>query len=119
MNESARCRSGRDVERAVCTRRRGERGKESVRSATMRRRSNINDGNVVVPTGKGAAFEVIEPELTLEVLVYALGSPAFFAETHDLLFAHPASEGREDELGRYLLAFGPLGGAACRWRSSS
>ncbi len=63
----------------------------------------------MVPAGERAAFEMIESQLSLEIFIHALGPPAFFAETHDLLFAHSAAERGEQELARCDVAIEPFG----------
>jgi hypothetical protein len=60
----------------------------------------------MVPAQKGAAFEVVQPELALEFLVRGLGAPAFLDDAHDLLLAHVPEQRREEELRRLALAVG-------------
>ena len=67
-----------------------------------------NDGDVVMPSGERASFEVVESELALEVLIHALGAPPFLEEQHNLFLAHALGERREVKLGRLGLGVGPV-----------
>jgi hypothetical protein len=58
------------------------------------------DGDVVVPARKAAALVVVEPELSLQVLVNALGSPALHDEANELLLCRTARHAHEEVVGR-------------------
>src|SRR5258708_30235010 len=62
----------------------------------------------MVPTGEGTPVEVMEPQLPFEILIHALGPPAFFEDADDLLVAHASGQGRQEKLRGLALAFGPL-----------
>jgi hypothetical protein len=66
------------------------------------------DGDVVVPTRKATALVVVEPELSLQVLVDALGSPALHDEADELLPGDAARHAHEEVVGRLWLALAPL-----------
>lgn len=108
MKESTKCRSGRDRERMGFSipSRRG--GKTPHPFSNDERVAAQDDGDVMVPARERAAFEVVEPELALELLIRALGAPSFLDDANDLLLAHAAGHRREDELRRLILAIGPL-----------
>src|SRR3982751_4377000 len=72
----------------------------------------------MVPARKGTTFEVIESELTFEVLIQALGSPALLEQADDLLFAHASAQRGEKKLGRFLLIFRPFSDEPKRLTSS-
>ena len=76
MKESAKWRSGRDRERTVVTRPGGRGGKSADALSDHEGVAAQDDGNVMMPAREGPTFEMIEPELALEVLVHALSSPA-------------------------------------------
>src|ERR1700685_4606246 len=67
-----------------------------------------DDGDVVMPSAEGPPFVVIQSELSLEVLIHALGAPALLGDPDELFaavrFAHP----RERVVRRRVLALGPL-----------
>ena len=65
------------------------------------------DGDVVVPTRKATALVVVEPELSLQILVDTLGSPALHDEADELLFCHAALHGDEDIHGVQLPSEAP------------
>src|SRR3990170_3962453 len=62
---------------------------------------------VVEPTPT-PAFEVIQPELVLELLVVALDPPAELGEPDELRDRRVGWQGGEPALGRRGRAFGPL-----------
>src|SRR6185295_6149882 len=108
MKESAKCRSGRDAERVVGTLPGGRGGKSPHPLSDDKGVAADDDGNVVVPSRKGAAFEVVEPELAFEVFVHALRSPSFLDDANDLLVAHAMQQGGEVELGGCVFLRRPL-----------
>src|SRR5262245_38046710 len=108
MKESTKCRSGRAAERCVAIRPSFRGGKVPRTLTDDERVAAEDDRDVVIPSGEGAAFEVIEPELSLEVFVGALGSPALLHQAHDPLLAHASRQRGEHEVRRSLLALGPL-----------
>jgi hypothetical protein len=109
MNESAKWRSARDLERTVTTRPGGRGGKSAEAFSDHEGVAAEDDGNVVMPAGEGAAFEVVEAEVAFQGFVHALGAPALFEQVDDLLFAHAAWQRREQEFAGLLFVFGPLG----------
>ena len=109
MKESAKWRSGRDRERTVRTRPSGRGGKSADAFSDHEGVAAQDNGKVMVPARKGTALEVIEPEFSFEILVHALGSPALLEHADDLLLAQAPGQRREDEFGRFLFIFGPLG----------
>src|SRR5262245_39617293 len=106
--ESAKWRSGRVADRLNGTGpcRRG--GKIAGALGDHEGEAAEHDGNVMMPTGEGAALEVVEAEFALQVLVHALGSPALLEDAHDLLLAHLVWQRAERKLGRLSLVLGPL-----------
>ena len=67
-----------------------------------------DDRYVMVPASEASTFEVIEAELTLEVLVGAFGSPSLFDVPDELFSRHVFRAGDEIEFGRLFLAVLPL-----------
>lgn len=67
-----------------------------------------DDGDVMVPTAEGPAFEVVEPEFTFEVLVHALRSPALLDDANEFLVAHPTWQCGEVKLGALVFVRPPL-----------
>src|ERR1700722_7390750 len=67
-----------------------------------------NDGDMMIPAAEGTSFVVIQPEFALEVLVHALGAPAFFRDPYELLSARRLAHPRERVVRRGLLPVGPL-----------
>src|SRR3984885_7292101 len=108
MKESSKWRSCRAVERVARTRPSARGGKMPQALAGHERIAAEDDGDVVMPAAKGAALVVIEPELPLEVLVDALGAPAFLGGPHELLSTGRFAQPREGVVSRRLLAVGPL-----------
>ena len=106
-NESTKCRSGRALVRTVCGRdRRG--GEMPQPFADDERVAAEDDAGVVVPAWKGSSFEVVEPELTLQLLVGALGPPPLLDDADDLLLAHATRQRREVVLGGLGLTIAPF-----------
>src|SRR4029077_2978900 len=66
------------------------------------------DRDVMMPTGIGSTFKVIETQFAFHVLVHSLGPPPLFDDAHELLLAHGARQGRQRVLSRFALAVGPL-----------
>src|SRR5262245_33718434 len=88
MSESWKWRSGRDAERIVVFRADGRGGKSPRSLGGEEGEAAEGDGDVVVPAAEAAAFEVVEAELALEVLVDALGAPSFLEEVDELHEGH-------------------------------
>ncbi len=64
----------------------GDRGGKSADAlGDDERVATEHDRDVMMPAWVRATLEVIETELALEVLVHALGPPAFLEGPHDLL----------------------------------
>lgn len=86
------------------------RGRARCRDRTMcpRGKNAAHVRSRRVPARERAAFEVVEPELALEIFVPAFGAPSFLENANDLLFGHAPRQGRERELGRPRFARGPL-----------
>ena len=51
------------------------------------------DRDVVMPARERAALEVVQAQVSLELLVGALGAPALLHDAHDLLLRHAARQG--------------------------
>jgi len=82
MKESRKCRSGRVAVRTVVTMRRfpravfpAEGGKSPGALATINAKQTSTMDNMVVPAAEGAALVVIQPKLSLGVLVHPFGAP--------------------------------------------
>src|SRR5262245_13244917 len=108
MNESTKCRSGREADRSVGIGPSRRGGKMPRAFSDDEREAAEDDGNVMVPAREGTTFEVIESELAFKVFVGALRSPALLDDTHDLLLAHAARKRSQDELCRLRLPVGPF-----------
>jgi hypothetical protein len=67
-----------------------------------------DDRDVMMPTGEPSAFEVIEAEFTLEVLVGALGAPALHDQSYELLARHLVRERAEEVIRRLRFPVSPL-----------
>src|SRR5207247_3239460 len=63
---------------------------------------------VMMPSRKASSFEMVEPELALEVFVHALGSPTLLDEVHEVLHRKIVRQGGEMELGGLGLVVAPL-----------
>src|SRR4051812_47396743 len=98
MKESAKWRSGRDADRVGTSFPSGRGGKTPHPFRNDERVAAQDDGDVVMPAREGAALEVVQSELALELFVRALGAPAFLDGAHDLLLRHAPRQRREDEL---------------------
>ena len=59
-----------------------------------------DDGDVVAPTSKRAAFEVVEAELAFHLFVGLFGSPPLHQDAHDLLFRRAPRQRGEHEFRR-------------------
>src|SRR5437868_8584911 len=108
MKESSKWRSCRAFERIARTRPSTRGGKMPQPFAEYERVAAEDDGDVVIPAAEGPSFVMIEPELTLEVLVYALGAPTFFGDPHELFAAGRLAQSRERVVRRRLLCVGPF-----------
>jgi len=74
--ESAKCRSGRVLDLVVSTRPSGLGGKSSCALGDEEGVTGEDTADVVLPAGVGAALEVVEAQLALEIFVHSLGAPA-------------------------------------------
>jgi hypothetical protein len=77
MKESAKWRSGRDLERLVTILPSSRGGKSAAPLRDDERVAAEDDGDVMVPTHEGPSLEVVEPELSFELLIHPLRPPAF------------------------------------------
>ena len=108
MKESTKWRSGRDRDRVGVILPSSRGGKTPHAFSDDERVAAEDDGDVVMPTRERAALEVVQTELALELLVRALGAPAFLDDAHDLLLGHAPRQGREHELRGLRFALRPL-----------
>jgi hypothetical protein len=74
MNESSKWRSGLACERVGFFLPSGLGGKGPHPFGHNEGVAAQSDGDMVMPTAKAAAFEMVEAELALEILVHALGA---------------------------------------------
>src|SRR5258706_11761162 len=77
-NESSKWRSGRAVERVVFFLPSGRGGKMPRPFGDNERVAAQDDRDMMMPARKRTPFEVVETQLTLELFVGVLGSPALF-----------------------------------------
>ena len=84
MNESAKWRSGRSVERTSGTGPSGRGGKRPSEDGQDESVTGKDHSYVVLPSGIGSTFEVIETEFPFHVLVCALCPPSLFGKTYEL-----------------------------------
>src|SRR5580658_11246361 len=98
-SESAKCRSGRALDRVVGTRPSGLGGKSSCALSDEKGVAGEDTADVVLPAGVGATLEVIEAQLALEIFVCALGAPALLDSSGELLARHRLRQSREDVMG--------------------
>src|SRR5580693_5563033 len=93
MKESSKWRSCRALDRIARTRPSARGGKMPQALAEDERVAAEDDGDMVIPAAEGSAFVMIQPKLALEILVHALGAPAFLRGPHEQLstrrLAHP------------------------------
>ena len=89
MKLSSKCRSGRDRERDVFQRPSGRGGKTPHTFSDDERVAAKNDRDVMMPALESSSLVVVQTELTLQILVGALRSPALHYEP-DELSASPA-----------------------------
>src|SRR6266542_5239008 len=108
MKLSAKCRSGREQLRVVAQRPSGRGGKTLHAFSDDERVAAEGDGDVVVPAREASAFEVVEPELSLQILVDALGAPSLHDEPYELPLGDVRGQCREEVVGRLTLAVAPL-----------
>jgi hypothetical protein len=76
MKESWKCRSGRDSERTVFLRADGRGGETSRAFSGDEGEAGERDRDVVMPPPEAAAFEMVEAELALQVLIDPFDRPA-------------------------------------------
>src|SRR5438445_367100 len=76
MKESSKWRSGRDSERTVAFLPSGRGGKTPHTFGDDERVAADRDGYMMMPAGEASAFEVVEPELALHVLVHSFRFPS-------------------------------------------
>ena len=62
----------------------------------------------MVPAGEASAFEVVESELSLQVLVDTLSRPSLHHEPDELQPGDGLVQGGEEVVGRFLFAVAPL-----------
>ena len=115
MKESGKCRSGRVVVRTVVTMRRfprggfsGRGGKSSGAFGNDEREANQHDGDMVVPAAEGAALVVVESQLSLGVLVHALGAPPLLDPPDQLTPGHGRRQRGRGEVGWSRFTVGPF-----------
>jgi len=91
MKESRKCRSGRVAVRTVVTMRRFPRGSFSGRGgkspgalATINASKTSTMDTWLVPAAEGAALVVIQPKLSLGVLVHPFGAPPLLDSPNEL-----------------------------------
>src|SRR5579863_7009442 len=104
MKESSKWRSCRALERIARTRPSARGGKMPQLLAEDERVAAENDGDVVIPAAEGSTFVVVQPQLALEILVHALGTPALLRGPHQLFSARRLAHPRERVVRRGLLA---------------
>src|SRR5271155_3789552 len=100
MKESSKWRSCRAVERVARTRPSTRGGKMPQALAGHERIGAEDDGDVVMPAAEGAALVVVEPELSFEVFVDALGAPAFLGNAHELLSTGEGRNPKADPMAK-------------------
>src|SRR5580658_6282187 len=108
MKESSKWRSCRALERVTRTGPSSRGGEMPQAFAEDEGIAAEDDGDVVMPAAEGTAFVVIQSKLALEILIHALGAPAFLGDPDELLAARRFAHPRERVVRRGLLALGPL-----------
>jgi hypothetical protein len=108
MKLSVKWRSGRVMERVGVQRPGGRGGKMPHTFGDDERIAAQDNRDVVMPTGKASAFEVIEAELALEVFVGTFSSPALHDDFDQLLLVPPCRQRRQEVVGWFGLAIAPL-----------
>src|SRR6266496_3982795 len=108
MKLSEKCLSGRERLRVVFHRPSGRGGEMPHAFSDDERVAAEGDGDVVVPAREASAFEVVEPELSLQILVDALGAPSLHDESDELPLGDVRGQCREKVVGRFALAVAPL-----------
>ena len=66
------------------------------------------DGDMVMPSFESSTFVVVEPKLTLEVLVDPLGAPSLSADAHEPVERGVLGCRQQGELRRQRLIVQPL-----------
>src|SRR6266568_9341656 len=66
------------------------------------------DGDVVVPAREASSFEVVEPELALQIFVNTLSAPSLHDEPDELSLGDALGQGREKVVGGLFLTIAPL-----------
>ena len=83
MKLSVKWRSGRERERVVGQRPSGRGGKTPHAFSDDERVAAESDRDMVVPAVEAPPFEVVEPQLALEIFVDALRAPALHHDTNE------------------------------------
>src|SRR5829696_8638359 len=105
---SSKWRSGRERLRVVFQRPSGRGGEMPHTFGNDERVAAQDDRDVMVPARKSSALVVVEPELALEVLVGALGSPALHHHPHQLLLGYALGERAEEVVRGLVLVVTPF-----------
>src|SRR6266496_3691176 len=108
MKLSAKCRSGREQLRVVAQRPSGRGGETLHAFSDDERVAAEGDGDVVVPAREASSFEVVEPELALQIFIDTLSAPSLHDEPDELSLGDVLGQGREEVVGRLLLTVAPL-----------
>ena len=108
LSESAKCRSGRERDLSAETLPSALGGKAPDAFGNQERKAAQDDRNMVVPTAIAPAFEMVEPELALQVLVNAFGPPALLEQTQKLFSRSVLVDGGDVEFVRCCFTFFPL-----------
>ena len=106
--ESAKWRAGREGVRVALRLPSGRGGKMPHTLDNDEGVAAQGDGDVMIPPWERAALEMVEAELSLELLVDHLGSPPLLDDPDDLLLGHAAWERRESEFRWLCFTVEPL-----------